>query len=458
MTILLSFFNNYVKNISLFEHYIERDFIVNLSLILLWISSIFLVSRIVSLLFERLFYFRTKKKFPIILKDLTSFTVWFFSFGAFLSIVLNVDLLKFSTPTSVTIAVLGFSLRGMLMDLFSGIAMGIERPFDVDDWIEIEGYSPGKVKHTNWRVTKIVTRANEELVIPNGYISTKVFKNYSQPDKLFRVSIDITLDIDVTVHQAERILLGAAHQVGSIAASPKKPDAKIIGFTSRGVEWNLRFWIDDYEKKDDIVYQVQKNIARNLHFGTITVPPEKHVVTTQIQKDPVQNPNIRLLLESTDIFIPLSSDEIDSLSNTAKKILLLAGENVVVAEEHGESLFIVAEGLMSVYIPQNQDELLHVANLIPGKIFGEMSLLTGAIRSATVRAEVDTIVYEITKEDIQQILLNRPELVTRISNILTQRQIENDLNLKKMSQTERVNLKNSINKKIRDTITSFLKL
>jgi branched-chain amino acid transport system substrate-binding protein len=156
--------------------------------------------------------------------------------------------------------------------------------------------------------------------------------------------------------------------------------------------------------------------------------------------------------------MPLSQDEIDSLSKAAKKILLLAGENAVVVEEHGESLFIVAEGLMSVYIPQNEDKLLHVANLIPGKIFGEMSLLTGAIRSATVRAEVDTIVYEITKENIQQILLNRPELVTQISNILTQRQMENDLNLKKMNQIERVNLKNSISQKIKDTITSFLKM
>jgi CRP-like cAMP-binding protein len=372
--------------------------------------------------------------------------------------VLNVDLLKLSTPTSVTIAVLGFSLRGILMDLFSGIAMGIERPFDVDDWIEIEGYSPGKVKHTNWRVTKIVTRANEELIIPNGYISTKIFKNYSQTDKLFRVSIDITLDTDVTVHKAERIFLGAANQVELIASMAKRPDAKIKGFSSRGVEWNLRFWIDDYEKKDDIVYQVQKNIVRNMHFGSIAIPPEKHIITTQTQKDLILNHNITFLLESTDIFMPLSQDEIDSLSKAAKKILLLAGENAVVVEEHGESLFIVAEGLMSVYIPQNEDKLLHVANLIPGKIFGEMSLLTGAIRSATVRAEVDTIVYEITKENIQQILLNRPELVTQISNILTQRQMENDLNLKKMNQIERVNLKNSISQKIKDTITSFLKM
>lgn len=458
MTVLFSFLYDYVKNISLFEQYIEWALIVKLSLIFLWISSTFLISRTVTLIFENFFYLRTKKKVPIILKDIISFIVWFFSFGAFLSIVLNVDLLKFSTPTSVTIAVLGFSLRGMLMDLFSGIAMGIERPFDVDDWIEIEGYSPGKVKHTNWRVTKIVTRANEELIIPNGYISTKIFKNYSQPDKLFRVTIDITLDTDVTVHKAERILLGAAYQVESIAASPKKPDAKIKGFSSRGVEWNLRFWIDDYEKKDDIIYQVQKNIARNLHFGSIAVPPEKHIITTQTQKDPILNHNITFLLESTDIFMPLSPDEIDSLSKAAKKILLLAGENAVVAEESGESLFIVAEGLMSVYIPQNEDKLLHVANLIPGKIFGEMSLLTGAIRSATVRAEVDTIVYEITKENIQQILLNRPELVTQISNILTQRQMENDLNLKKMNQIERVNLKNSISQKIKDTITSFLKI
>lgn len=458
MTVFFSFLYDYAHSVFLSEHYIKWPLLVKFLQVLLWIFSTFLISRIVILIFERIFYFKTEKKFPNILKDLASFAVWFFSFGVFLSVVLNVDMLKLSTPTSVTIAVLGFSLRGMLMDLFSGIAMGIERPFDVDDWIEIEGYSPGKVKHSNWRVTKIVTRANEELVIPNSYISTKIFKNYTKPDKSFRVTIDITLDLDVTVQKAERMLIGAAHQVESVALMVKKPDAKIKGFSSRGVEWNLRFWIDDYEKKDDIVYQIQKNIVRNMHFGNIEVPPEKHLVTTRVQKDSTSEHNVKSLLGSTDIFIPLSDDEIDLISKMATKILVLAGENAVVAKEDGESLFIVAEGLMSVHIPQNDNKLLHVADIIPGKVFGEMSLLTGAPRSATVKAEVDTIVYEITKENIQQIMLKRPELVTHISNILTLRQMENDQNLKKLSQTDIMNMKNSMSQKFKDTIVSFFKM
>lgn len=444
-----------VKQVFLPEDMTDSSFWNAVLLSFFWWFMTALVSRSLMAFFDRSFRFKTGKQPPQLLLDMVSFVIWLVSFALYLSAGLGIDLSAFSTPTSVTIAILGFSLRAMLMDLFSGIAMSIERPFDVGDWIKVEGYGSGRVTHTNWRVTKMVTLDQLEVVVPNNYLSTKIFTNYNRPDALFRDSINLTLGYDVTVHKAERILLGAAQHVEAVASLPKKPDTRIVNFTPQGVEWKLRFWLDNYEKSSDVTYQIQKNIARNLHFAGIEPPPEKHYVQMHDETQSEKPVDITHILRSIEIFKPLSDDEVALLAQAARKRLLLKGENAVMEHDTGDSLFIVAEGLMTVLMTQADQSVVEVANIISGKVFGEMSLLTGAPRSATVRAEVDSVVYEIQKKHFQILLQKRPDLVTKISQTVSDRQVANDLSLQKLKPQEIVEIKVSRARKLKDRISQF---
>ncbi len=98
-------------------------------------------------------------------------------------------------------------------------------------------------------------------------------------------------------------------------------------------------------------------------------------------------------------------------------------------------MFILVEGLLDVYI-QNQGNAIKVAQLVPGQFFGEMSLLTGAIRSATIMASTDAVVYEITSANMTALFRRRPELLETISRVVASRKLHNSEALSKATSEE----------------------
>ena len=73
---------------------------------------------------------------------------------------------------------------------------------------------------------------------------------------------------------------------------------------------------------------------------------------------------------------------------------------------------------------------IKVGEIVPGQFFGEMSLLTGEKRSATVSAATDALVYEITKEQMTYVLSNRPEVAERITRVVAERKMKNEHKMK----------------------------
>ena len=133
------------------------------------------------------------------------------------------------TTSGIFIAIIGFALRNMISDVFTGIALGMERPFSVGDWIQIVDGTLGKVVEMNWRSTRLITREEISVVIPNSELATSTFKNFSKPERAWRDEFDILLHQRVTTHQAERILLSAVNQVPEIVAVGKPPEVRISG-------------------------------------------------------------------------------------------------------------------------------------------------------------------------------------------------------------------------------------
>ena len=105
--------------------------------------------------------------------------------------------------------------------------------------------------------------------------------------------------------------------------------------------------------------------------------------------------------------------------------LIKKAEDVVLQGQSGESLFIVKEGLLQVNIAIDNDQTINVAHLVPGSFFGEMSLLTGDPRNATVTTQVDSLIYEVTKRDLEPILRGRPEIAAILSESIAERQSRN---------------------------------
>ena len=131
------------------------------------------------------------------------------------------------------------------------------------------------------------------------------------------------------------------------------------------------------------------------------------------------------MLRHQPLFKCLSDDQLDALLPRGRVVHFGSGETVIQQGDKGESMFILVDGEANVVVQRNGSPT-HVAALSSGDCFGEMSLLTGERRSATVIAKSDCEVVEIGKPVIAQSLQENPELLNKLSELLARRQMANE--------------------------------
>ena len=105
--------------------------------------------------------------------------------------------------------------------------------------------------------------------------------------------------------------------------------------------------------------------------------------------------DVAALLGGTPIFSALTAEELDTLARTARPLTFGPAERIIVQDEPGDSLFVVVDGTVEVFLRRHDGEEVHLGTRPQGAVLGEMSLLTGAPRSATVRAVDGALVYEV---------------------------------------------------------------
>lgn len=359
---------------------------------------------------------------PRVLVQLTTGVVLLVVTGIVLVQVFTLPISGVITTSTVFVAIVGFALRNMISDLFTGIALGIEQPFSLGDWIQIADGTVGRVVEMNWRSTRLLTREEISVVIPNSELALSTFKNYSKPGLAWRDEFDILMDQAVTAHQAERILISAVRQVPEIVAVHKPTEVRISKYTENGIVWQVRYWVPDYPSMSALRYEVQKSVLRNMHYAGLAIPQNQIRVAREAE---ITQDGTYHFLRGIDLFHELSAEEIRQLEYTVRERLVRHGENVVEQGEPGESLFVIKEGLLKVNIMLENAQNIAVAHLVPGSFFGEMSLLTGDPRNATVSAQVDSLVFEVSKTDFEPILRARPELAHNLSQTVADRQSRN---------------------------------
>jgi len=395
----------------------------------IWMAGAFVLIRMVDILIWKGVVVRqTGVPATRLLMDLGNGVILITAVISIVAFVFRQPVTGLIATSSVAVAIVGFALKSLISDLFSGIAITLERPFRMGDWVEITGGSVGKVLNVSWRTTGLMLESGVYVMVPNGRLSEMILRLYDRPASPWRDEIDITLPYDTPPHQAERILIAAATDVPGILGQDRAPDLRIVEFGDSGTKWRLRFWVPDYPSRSRLRFEVQRNILRNLHFSGVGVPAPR--IDAMVTKGPMTlaaSRGAEAFLGRVSLFKMLEAEEIAELTAKSEIRLILAGQTLVQHGDAGSSLFLVKEGLCEVLVANGGGPDKSIAHLKPGAFFGEMSLLTGAPRSATVRTMVDSMVMEITRDALQPILARREAVVEAMSHALAERQLENDL-------------------------------
>ena len=403
---------------------------------------------------------RKGSQVPKLLRDLTTAVLAIVCIIAITSDVFGIEIGGVLTASGIVIAIVGFALRSMIADVFTGIALGVEQPAKVGDWIQLNDGTIGRVIEMNWRATRLLTTDEVTVVVPNNFLASTPFRNYHSPDSHWRDQFQIVLGYEVTAHQAERILLSAVSQIAESINLPREPEARIIEYTDHGIKWEVRYWVPDFPSRSRIRYAIQRNVLRNLHFAGASVPRPRletlDATDPAAKRDPLHED--LALLRGIELFSAFSDAELSGLVRRMRTRLFLKGRPVIQQGETGDSLFVVKEGFLDVFIRNESGVIVRVGQQVPGMYFGEMALLTGEARTATVTPSVDSVVLEIGKDDLEPMLLARPDAVRMLSEQLASRQLRNEKTLSEHSQRELATQKDTLAQRLQARILTFFGL
>ncbi|MEW6322619.1 MAG: cyclic nucleotide-binding domain-containing protein [Acidobacteriota bacterium] len=355
---------------------------------------------------------RPSEAFPAIVQDVLVI-------GLFLVTATLLMREQLLTTSAVGAVVVGFALQDTLGNLFAGLAIQIERPFRVGHWIAV-GDREGQVQEITWRATKLQTKAGQFLIVPNSVIGKEAILNFSEPTAPTRLMVEVGasyLTPPNVVRGAIREALGSAPLV---LAEPE-PSIVLHDFGASALIYRVRFWIADYALDQVAMDQVRTNIWYTFRRHDIEIPWPIQVEYKRQDLPARTEADVRAAIDvvtSVDLFAPLGAEGAEALARGAAERLYAAGEAVVRQGEAGTSMFVVVAGRVRVVLEPSGQE---VAVVERGGLIGEMSMLTGDPRTATVRAIEDARLLEISADQFRALALERPEIVEQISRVVEAR-------------------------------------
>jgi small-conductance mechanosensitive channel/CRP-like cAMP-binding protein len=438
----------------------------------IWMSAAHFLNRIIVLfVWDGLVKRTLGTPVPRLLKDVATIIIYSIAITGIMRTVFNQDITGILATSGLIGLVLGFALRNIILDVFTGIAINIDRPFKLGDWIMVHGASPeqnivGQVIEINWRTTRMYTDDDSIIMLPNSLLSTMVVTNFWGAGPESRFDATIYLDFSVPTERARRILLAGAkavvEQMG-ILAEPE-PQVIISGTNSFGIEYKVRYWMSHWSKGMTLTAarsHVMTSVLAHLKQAGITPAYPKQdlfyaeMPTRQFDSQALEDRTE--LLRRTELFRHLDIKELSKLATNMRRRPYKKGESVIKQGDAGDSMFILSEGLLHVFLSTNEKPETKIGQIEPGEFFGEMSLLTGDPRSATVLAVTDVIAHEITKDNMRSLLHRRPEIAETISSVVAERRVRNLKTMAVATPEERIKETQSLAGQILNKMKAFFK-
>ncbi|MFO0725119.1 MAG: mechanosensitive ion channel family protein [Myxococcota bacterium] len=358
----------------------------------------------------------------------------------------GVNLIGLAATSAILTAVIGLSLQDTLGNLVAGIALQADSAFRVGDWVKVQD-TVGKITAMRWRYISIETRNGETLVVPNGaLVKDRVLVLGKRVGKPLQWRRWVYFNVDYrfapgAVMDAAKAGLDVAH-LPRVAAEPA-PDVIFISYESSYARYAIRYWLTDLQVDDPTDSEVRRRLYAALKRAHIplSIPAEARFITTDDESRKAHKSNEDLArraaaLAEIDLFAGLSNEDRVLLAAHMRMAPFAAGEPLTRQGADAHWLYLIASGEVSVRIAAGGAEEREVARLHAGQIFGEMSLMTGEKRSATVVALCDVDAYRLDRDGFDTLLKRRPEIAEQLAETLAKRRVEQRMLREQISREE----------------------
>lgn len=366
-------------------------------------------------------------KIPILLLDIVIIIIYALVLLTLLSTFFHVDIAPFIATSAVLSMIIGLALQDTLSNIFAGLAMQIDHPFGIGNWIKI-GDMTGKIVEINWRTTKIITGNSELVSFPNNILSKTHVINYSPPEPQLASVQFIGISYSIPPDIVQQNIMEILDSNDEILKDPV-PVIGIESYEDSSIKYFIRYFIKDFTGKKAIATMVFKQLWYKFNRTSIEIPFPIRNIYIKDNKEDIQNKeelkkHIKNMLKQVDFLDALQKKDLEFLANLSKLELYTKGEILFKQGEQGSDFYIINCGKVLVSIKKEDGEDIIIATLTKGDFFGELSLLTGEKRSATIYFDEYTELIVLTKEALSPILQKNPSLIEVISRIIAIREAE----------------------------------
>jgi small-conductance mechanosensitive channel len=342
----------------------------------------------------------------------------------------GVDLASLVTTSAIITGVLAFSMQETLGNVLGGVVLQLDRSISVGDWMRVEQVS-GRVVEIGWRHTAIETRDRETVIVPNGWLMKNRFTvigSRADDAVAWRRWVRVNVDFSASPGDVCRVLEEAIRNcdIPGVRAEPA-PDVVLMEIAPRFGTYALRYWLANPARDDPTDGLVRQHMLAALerHGMRLGAPyaEELGLRDDQLHRDlqrAQEHARRAEALGRVELFAALSQDEREKLADHLAYAPFVTGDVMTRQGAVAHWLYLIITGEADVWF-ERDGARTPVSTLGPGSVFGEMGMMTGEPRGATVTARTDVTCYRLDKAGFGDIIKARPDIADGISRVLAAR-------------------------------------
>ena len=336
-----------------------------------------------------------------LLQDLMGAVIFLIAIIAAMAYVLDLPVKGVLATSGAVAIIVGLALQSTLSDVFSGIVLNTTKPYQLDDWISIDG-TEGRVTDIDWRATRLQTSQGSMAVIPNSLAAKAKIINFSRPADMFGLAVSLQVSPHARPQTVIEALERAMQGCRPLLAQPA-PSVAFKASTGSGVEYEISGFVPAMGLKRETRNQLYDLAYRHLQAAGVGL-----LSATEGSTPPAVS-GARALLERSTIFSTLRQEEKDTFSQNMTLHTYRAGDMILAAGEVSDHLFIVESGVVSVLLLKDGHKF-EAGRMGPGEVIGEAGILSDQAALADFTAKTFCTLYRIEKEYLKPCLDARHDI------------------------------------------------
>ncbi|MEM6867425.1 MAG: mechanosensitive ion channel family protein [Cyanobacteria bacterium P01_C01_bin.121] len=360
---------------------------------------------------------------PKLFRDLVRTVLIAMGIAIVLSAVFGVDLGGAFAALGVGGIVVGFALQDTLGNLFSGVALLFERPFDIGDWLEVDGQI-GKVIEVNWRSVHIMTRNLEQLIVPNSSLAQSKIRNYNRPSPRHREGVAIGFSYNDAPNKVKRVMREAALDTAGVLSQPA-PIVQTISYDDSSIGYRVYLFLDDYSKVPTIRDEFTTRIWYAARRNGLSIPfPIRDVYHHPVPKESVDEPIRRLAnyMKSLPSLAMVEDKVLEEIATHAQLAHFGKGESAIYQNQQNVKLHFILAGSAIATSRDADDKQYTIDEMTRGDCFGYSAILANEPSPMTVTASEDLEVLILEAAAVQKMLNKTPTLSQQLAMVIDARQ------------------------------------